>query len=71
MAANKKLRITRRIVNSKRHTTGYVIGGKTCSVSQVKSLAEQGKVAGVRVVGQHIQATPGARKLSDLPMTVS
>jgi len=71
MAANRKLKITRRIVNTKRHTTGYVVGGETLSVPQVRALARSGQVSGVRVVGQHIQALPGKKKLTDLPQTVA
>ncbi len=64
----KKLRITSRVVDVKRHTKGYVIGGKTFTVAQTRSLASKGQLNGVLVVGKHIQAAPGStRRLSDLP----
>ena len=66
---NKK-RITRRIVSTKRHTTGYVISGKTFTVPQVCKMAATGKISGVRVVGNHIQAVPGRKRLTDLPETI-
>ncbi len=66
----KPLKITRRIVNTKRHTTGYVIGGKTQSVAQARQLAESGRINGVRVVGNHIQSVPGKKRLTDLPETI-
>jgi hypothetical protein len=70
MPRNKQMRITRRLVNTKRHTTGYVIGGKKTSVPQARRLASQGRLANVRVVGRHIQSVPGKTRLSDLPTTV-
>ena len=67
---NEKMRISSRVVNVKRHTQGYMISGKLHSVSQTKSLAANGRIAGVRVIGDHIQAIPGRRRLSDLPVRV-
>jgi len=64
------MRISRRVVNVKRHTVGYMIGGKMQSVSQTRRLAAAGRVAGVQVVGNHVQARPGRRRLSDLPTTL-
>ncbi len=69
-AGMKAQRITRRIVNTKRHTTGYVVGGQNRTVPQVRNLAAQGQVAGVRVVGQHIQSTKGRKNLLSLPVTL-
>lgn len=66
----KPMRVTRRIVNTKRHTTGYVIGGKSQSVAQARKLASTGRVSGVRVVGKHIQSIPGRKRLTDLPATI-
>ena len=63
-------RITRRIVNRRRHVQAYVVGGQEMTVAQTRNLVERGEVAGVRVVGQHIQALSGRRRLSDLPTTV-
>ena len=64
------LRISRRLVSTKRHTTGYVIDGKKYSVREATRLARQGRVSGVRVVGNHIQALKSRRRLSDLPFIV-
>ena len=63
-------RITSRVVDTKRHTTGYVIGKRTYSVSQVRNMAAKNEVFGVRVVGQHIQALQGRKRLSDLPVVI-
>ena len=66
-----KSRITKRITNVKRHTTGYVIDGKERSVSQAVKMARQNQVYGVRVVSNHLQTPPGSRrKLLDLPVRV-
>jgi len=66
--AAKPQRITRRVVNTKRHTTGYVVGGEVYSVAQTRNMASRGDIAGVRVVGRHIQSVPGRKRLSDLPI---
>lgn len=66
-----KTRLYRRIVNTKRHTVGYLaVGGKFLSVKQARQAASYGKISGVRVVGNHIQAAIGARPLYSLPETV-
>ena len=63
------MRISRRIVNSKRHTQGFVINGKSYSRAAAVKMARKGQLAGVQVVGNHLQATPGAsRRLTDLPV---
>ncbi len=64
------MRISKRVVNTKRHTTGYMISGKFHSVREAKRLATQGRIQGVRVVGNHIQAENGRKLLSSLPTTV-
>lgn len=64
----KSKRITRRVVNTKRHTTGYVVGGQVYSVSATRNMARRGDIANVRVVGQHIQSVPGKQRLTDLPI---
>lgn len=69
-ASRNKLRITRRVVNTKRHTIGYIAKQRFYSIPQITRLAKTGAVAGVRVVGNHIQAPPGARRLIDLPTDV-
>lgn len=64
-------KITKRIVDVRRHTKGYVIGGETLSVSQALKMAVAGRLRGVQVVGDHIQSLPGKRKpLSQLPMMI-
>ena len=68
---NKGMKVTKRIVDVRRHTTGYVVGGKMQTVAQVRKLAENGRVRGVQVVGNHIQAMPGQPRLTDLPMKIS
>ena len=62
--------VTSRIVNARRHTTGYVAGGKKYTVAQIRKLAKSGRVRGVQVVGDHIQALPGQKRLTDLPTTI-
>jgi len=64
------MKITSRIVDVRRHTTGYVAGGKKYSVSQIRNMAAKGRVKGVQVVGNHVQAVPGRKRLTDLPTKV-
>lgn len=70
-SARPSAKITRRIVDKKRHTVGYVVNGKNMTVAQTRRLAESGSIAGIRVVGSHIQSEPGRRKLTDLPISIS
>lgn len=66
-----KTRLYRRVVNKKRHTLGYIAaGGKFLSVKQATQAANSGQIAGVRVVGNHIQAAIGAKPLYNLPATI-
>lgn len=73
----KPLKITKRIVNSKRHTIGYIVGSKTYSLESavqrktLLSMGRQGRLSGVRVVGNHLQAVPGRKKLSTLPTEIN
>lgn len=69
-SGNVRLRISKRVVNSRRHTQGYMIGGRYVTTAQARKLAEQGRLTGVRVVGEHIQSEVGSRRLSDLPTEV-
>lgn len=64
------LKISRRLVDRKRHTRAYIVGGKRMTVAQATKLASQGKISGVRVVGNHIQSETGRKCLSTLPTTV-
>lgn len=70
MANQNKMRISKRIVDVKRHTKGYEIAGKRYSVAQTRKLAERGRLSGVRVVGRHVQAENGRKRLSSLPMKI-
>ena len=63
-------RISKRLVTSKRHTVGYVVGGKRQTVRQSVQLARRGEIIDVRAVGRHIQAMPGCGRLSDLPYCI-
>lgn len=63
-------KITKRIVDARRHTQGYVVGGKEVSVPQARKMAAAGCLRGVQVVGQHIQSLPGKKRLSELPMMI-
>lgn len=64
------MKITSRIVDARRHTTGYVAGGKKYSVSQIRTMASKGRIKGVQIVGNHVQAVPGGKRLTDLPTKV-
>jgi len=63
-------RITKRIVNKKRHTTGYVVNGEELSVAKTRQMATRGQISGVRVVGRHVQAQNGRRRLGTLPQLI-
>ena len=71
LTLSKKARITKRVVDIKRHTIGYVVGGKTYSVSQTRKMASRGELSNVRVVGYHIQSVPGKGRLIDLPIALN
>jgi hypothetical protein len=68
------MRIQKRLVDVKRHTSGYKIGGKWFTRSQAVSLAKQGKLQGVSIRTRagitYIQSTPGHTMLYDLPISV-
>ncbi len=63
-------KITKRIVDVRRHTQGYIVGGQEMSVPQALKMAAAGRLRGVQVVGQHIQSLPGKKRLSELPMMI-
>lgn len=56
------MKITKRGVNVKRHTTHYLCGGKWRTRSETVCLAEAGKIPGVVVCrgeyGKYIQSLP-------------
>lgn len=62
--------VTSRIVDVRRHTTGYMAGGRKYTVDQIRNMAAKGRVKGVQVVGNHIQALPGKKRLIDLPTKI-
>jgi uncharacterized pyridoxamine 5'-phosphate oxidase family protein len=69
------MKIQKRIVNSKKHTIGYVIDGKPLTRNQAVKLAERGKLHNVYISNnkgvKHIKATPErANNLYDLPTYV-
>lgn len=66
--------IRKRVINSKRHTVGFVLtGNRRVSRAEAVRLARQSMIGGVRIVrssqGTYLQSTT-ARNLYDLP-TVS
>jgi hypothetical protein len=71
--STKPMKISRRIVDAKRHTVGYVVGGRRYNLdkaddrNRLLSLAREGRISGACAVGNHIQAQPGCAKLSTLP----
>lgn len=74
MAANRTDRINRRILNTKRHTVGFVItGGRRITREQAVVLARRGELSGVRIVrgptGEYVQSTT-SRSLQDLPTVI-
>lgn len=70
------MQIQGRIVNSKRHTIGYKIGGRNRSRAEAVALASANRVEGVTVrTGSQderfIAGRPGYPRLSDLPTRIS
>ena len=70
------MKIQKRMVNTKRHTTHYKIGGKWVSRKDAVKLAQKGKLDGIRVCrcnsGHYIQSHPMAElKLYDLPVVIA
>lgn len=68
----KSTRITRRIIDSKKHTQGFILqGGRRVSRSEAVTMASSGKISGVRIVngphGSYLQSV-GTRGLYDLPV---
>lgn len=70
-ASSRGMKITQRVVDARRHTQGYVAGGKQYTVAQMRQMTTSGKIAGVQVVGNHIQASPGSPPLSTLPVKIA
>jgi hypothetical protein len=68
--SRNSLRLTKRVVNGKRHTTGYMAGKRFIPVSEATRMAKDGLIRGVMAVGGHIQSSPGQSRLTDLPQIV-
>ena len=73
MANQKKtLRITKQVVNQKRHVIGYVVNGETLTRGVVVKLARRNQISGVEArrssarTKWYVKATNG-RALSTLP----
>ena len=70
------MKVQKRLVDTKRHTQGYLIGGKWRSRKEAVALARQGKVDGVTVRRGsndelHIASLPySSVRLYDLPERV-
>jgi len=67
----KTLRINKRIVNSKRHTVGFVLNGnQRVTREKAVQMARRSQIGGVRVVsssqGEYLQSTTN-RNLYSLP----
>tara|TARA_B100000614_G_scaffold262909_1_gene300919 strand:+ start:421410 stop:421652 length:243 start_codon:yes stop_codon:yes gene_type:complete len=67
--------IQKRVVNTKRHTVGYLLrGGKRVTRTQAYNMARRNQIRNVRAVngpnGRYIQSINGARNLYDLPITI-
>ena len=65
------MQITKRLVTTKRHTAGYLVGGRWVTRAQAVRLAERGKIPGVTVRrsrdATYIASLPYTRRLYDLP----
>ena len=71
MGKPARLRITKRQVDTKRHTKKYKIGGEWVTRYSAVQMARRGEISGVQVVGRHLQAIPGRQRLADLPFEVA
>ena len=69
------MKIKKRGMNMKRHTTHYLVGGKWMTRKDTVSLAEKGRIEDVIVYqrgsSKYIQAHPSSgMRLSDLPSMI-
>lgn len=66
--------VRKRSLNTKRHTTGYLIGNQWRTRSEAVELAEEGRVDGVRVGRKgrvkFLTRVTGCPRLYDLPTVV-
>jgi len=69
------MQITKRRVSSKRHTLGYLVGGKWRTRGEAVELAERGKIHNVTVRrgphGKYITSRPDTPNLYDLPHKIT
>ena len=68
------MKIRKRGVNTKRHTTHYLVGNSWVSRAKAVQLADRGKIDGVRAYKRdgisYIQSLPSHVRLYDLPEVV-
>jgi hypothetical protein len=70
------MQVQGRIVNTKRHTIGYKIGGRNRTRREAVQLARQGRIEGVTVRyggrdSSFIASVPGGPNLYELPVRVA
>ena len=67
------MKITKRATDGKRHTLGFLAGGKWRTRKQAVRLAREGRISGVSVIrgrdGDYIKAQNDRVKLYSLPTT--
>ena len=63
-------KVSKRILSVRRHTLGYVVGGKRQTVREATQMAKRGEIMNVHVVGNHVQSIPGHERLTDLPYSI-
>ncbi len=63
-------KVSKRLVSARRHTLGYIIGGKRQTVRQAAQMARRGEIMNVHAVGGHVQSIPGNERLMDLPYKI-
>jgi hypothetical protein len=68
------MQITERLLDTKRHTSGFAVGNTFYTRAQTIKLARQGKVTGVRVCngpqGKYLSSTIPGESLYSLPSRV-
>lgn len=69
-------RISKRITNVRRHTTGFVVGGRRVTRGQAVKMARRNKIMGVTakhgVDGWYLSSLPNSEvNLYDLPVVVN
>lgn len=68
------MKVQKRGMNTKRHTTMWKIGGKWVNRKNACDMAKKGKIDGVTICrgenGNYIKSLPGNPRLYDLPSVV-